>query len=257
MASEICRKNGFGAQRGEVRDLLLPGMTYRFLFFVGSLMSACGGSTIAPSSAAHDASSPLTRDAAGLDAHEDSRTALEAAPAVDARSSVEDAATEDAAVPLTTSCNGVPGLTGQALLDGLQPEYAATYTPVGTGAPTALTIRTHDPSGQASCHPSPCDECPPGWVAVDVAIDFVTADGLFDETFTTPVKLSPGDTTLSWDPIVPTTSIKGTYKPTLVGHPTVNLSFGGTFSGTTTMGSVVQQASNGSSGSVEGAGDWN
>jgi hypothetical protein len=229
-------------------------MTYRFLLSVGSLMSACGGSTVAP---AHDAAVPLGRDAAGLDAREDSRTVLEASPALDAKSTVDAAATLDAAVPLTKSCNGVPGLNGQAVLDALQPEYTATYTPIGTGAPTALTIRTHDPSDQASCHPSACDECPPGWVAVDVAVDFVTADGLFNETFTTPVKLSPGDTTLSWDPIVPTTSIKGTYKATLVGHPTVNLSFGGTFSGTTTTGSVVQQASNGSSGSVAGAGDWN
>jgi hypothetical protein len=98
--------------------------------------------------------------------------------------------------------------------------------------------------------------CPPGWVQIEVQIDFVTADGLFNESFTTPVELSPGSTTLQWDPVVAATDIKGTYKPTLVGHPTVDLSFGGTFSGTTTSGVVEQQATNGSMGSVAGAGTW-
>jgi hypothetical protein len=157
---------------------------------------------------------------------------------------------------LNTSCDGVPGLTGQAVLDALRPEYTATYKPVGSGAPTALTIRTEYTHGPASCHPSACEMCPPGWVQVDVQIHFTTADGLFDESFTTPVELSPGSTTLMWDPIVPATDIKGSYKPTLVGHPTVNLSFGGSFSGATTSGVIEQQASNGGGGSVAGAGTW-
>jgi len=157
---------------------------------------------------------------------------------------------------LDAGCLGMADLTGQAVLDALRPEYTATYTPVGGGTPTALTIRTQYDHGAASCHPSACDECPPGWVQVEVQIDFVTADGLFNETFTTPVELSPGGDTLSWDPVVPATDIKGTYKPTLVGHPTVDLSFGGTFSGSSTSGLVEQQASNGGGGSVAGAGTW-
>jgi hypothetical protein len=157
---------------------------------------------------------------------------------------------------LNTSCNGVPGLTGQAVLDALRPEYSATYMPVGSGAPSALTITTQYTHGPASCHPSACDMCPAGWVQVDVEIHFATADGLFDETFTTPVELSPGSSILMWDPIVPATDIKGSYKPTLVGHPTVDLSFGGSFDGTNTSGLIEQQATNGGGGSVAGAGTW-
>jgi hypothetical protein len=56
------------------------------------------------------------------------------------------------------------------------------------------------------------------------------------------------------DAVVPATAVKGTYKPTLVGNPTVNLSFGGSFTGATTGGLIEQQAVGG--GSVAGAGTW-
>jgi hypothetical protein len=205
---------------------------------------SCGGSTASSQGQGRDSGpdTPIT-DAAT----KDGRTPEDAASPTDG---------ETVLPSLDAGCLGMADLTGQALLDALRPEYTATYTPAGGGAPTALTIRTQYNHGPASCHPSACDECPPGWVQVEVQIDFATADGLFDETFTTPVELSPGGDTLSWDPVVPASDIKGTYKPTLVGHPTVNLSFGGTFSAASTSGVVEQQASNGGGGSVAPAGTW-
>jgi hypothetical protein len=156
---------------------------------------------------------------------------------------------------LDTPCSSAGGLTGQDILNALRSAYTGNFTPAGTSVLTPLTIQTTYTGGPAVCHPSTCDECPPGWVQLDVQIHFSTADGLFDETFTTPIELSAGSTELMWDAYVPAMDIKGTYKPTLTGK-TVNISFGGDFLGSSTSGLVEQQAMDGGSGQVAPAGTW-
>jgi hypothetical protein len=157
---------------------------------------------------------------------------------------------------LDTPCPSAGGLTGQDILNAVRSEYMGIFTPASTSQDVPLTIQTTYTGAPAVCHPSNCDECPPGWVQLDVQIHFSTADGLFDETFTTPIELSAGSTELKWDAYVPAMDIKGTYKPTLTGK-TVNLSFGGDFMGPSTSGLVEQQAMNGGSGKVAPAGTWN
>jgi hypothetical protein len=159
---------------------------------------------------------------------------------------------------LNDACDGISGLTGQAVLDAMKSQYSATYTAPGKGgARTALTIHTQYTDGQVSCVPAyTADKAySPGWVQVVVQIDFATADGVFNESFSTPLEMMKPTGSLTWNGVVPSTAIKGTYKPTLTGS-TVDVAFQGTFTAATTSGYVFQEEGGGA-GKTAGAGSWN
>jgi hypothetical protein len=224
-------------------------------------VSSCGGSIgSSPSDGGLEGGPTFNGgDASAADAS-DGSVAGEASASMDSPAATDSPAETEAGPPLslTDVCDGVAGLTGQSVLDGLQPTYAATFTYQG-GASTALTITTRYAGGPITCHPAlismggPPDT--PAWVEVQMQITFATANGAFNESFSTPVDWH-FTTTRDFDAPVPASAIKGTYKPTLTGFATIDISFGGSFSGTTTTGIVVEQGMNGNMGQTSRAGSW-
>jgi len=222
------------------------------------LAYACGGATLA--SQTKDGGPDRTADVPAVHDAADDVISPEEGSSSDASS--EASTTEGGAFilgSLSDECDGIGGLTGQAVLDAIQSQYSGTYTPPGKGAaPTALTIDTQYTDGRVSCVPADMADkaSSPGWVQVEVQIDFVTADGLFNESFSTQVEMGNPGGSLTWYALVPSTAIKGTYKPTLTGSM-VYLSFGGTFTGAATSGYVEQQEGSIGGGKTAGAGSWN
>jgi hypothetical protein len=212
-------------------------------------IASCGGSV---------GSSPLD----GGEDSGDGSVASDAPPSMDSTPATDSPAPApaEAGPPLSLSdvCDGVSGLTGQSVLDGLKPTYAATFSYQG-GASTALSITTHYAGGPITCHThtistgGPPDT--PAWVEVQMQMTFVTADGAFDESFSTPIG-AHFTTTLGFNAPVPASAIKGTYKPTLTGFATVDIAFAGSFSGATTTGTVMEQGMSGNVGQVMRAGSW-
>jgi hypothetical protein len=240
------------------RDGIVPSMVRRVVALAPLLLflAACGGSTSSEHGEDASADMPPAADA-GHDARpaDAAKDAVHDAPAAsDVAETGADAPRDSGPLALDDACYGMSGLTGRSVLDAMKSVYHATYTPIGSGAPTPLTITTKYAGGAVTCLPYEGESGRPASVAVVVEIGFSTANGLFDETFATPVTRGAGSTTLAWDAVVAASALEGTYKPTLSGK--VNLSFGGSFAEATTSGLVEQQASHGGGGEVAGAGTW-
>ncbi len=134
-------------------------------------------------------------------------------------------ASEDSGFGLNQICAGVPGLTGQAVLDALKPTYSATLTHP-TGASTPLTITPHYAGGKVTCQMSFGGNGGGGGgqVYVEEQIDFVTGDGVFRESFPAGLYLAgPGKVSLQG--VVLARDLKGSYKPTLTGYAWVQVDF--------------------------------
>jgi hypothetical protein len=168
-------------------------------------------------------------------------------------------------------CDGDPNLTGNHVLSILQPYYAATYTPMN-GSPSALQLFVSTTSNPTiTCHPhvvsngGPPDM--PASISVAVQATFATQDKTFNEVFAATVTLSAAQSSqsLAFAGTEPTSSIQGTYQPTITGtwmshvlsfSGAVLPSVGGDGGPGSTTGSVTEQASNTNMGKVMGAGSW-
>src|SRR5580692_5552528 len=101
----------------------------RIVFLLASIaLCSCGGTTL--SSQGHDKDAGSSSDGpVAHDAANDAHSKADAADLTDGGATILPS--------LNASCNGDSSLTGQAVLDALLPEYSATYTPIGSGSPTA------------------------------------------------------------------------------------------------------------------------
>lgn len=131
---------------------------------------------------------------------------------------------------LAEVCDGVPGLTGQAVLDVLEKnkrELPATFGrwvyppgPPKMDHETELTVGLRFDNGAVRCTPARPDPAgtlnpgvTPAAVEIVVNVTFRTADGLFDETFAAPFKLvGSGSSGVSFQVNVPVNAFKGTYR---------------------------------------------
>mgnify|MGYP003593895466 CR=1 FL=1 len=158
-----------------------------------------------------------------------------------------DATTPIAAYPLATPdevCDGVPGLTGAALIAAMKAEYTATFTP-RTGSPSALSIKLKYEGGALVCHRAFKSNggAPdmPAWIELTAAMDFSTADGLFAEKRAAQVARRFGDA-LDLSATAPAAEIKGTFTPAAMpGFDVISVGFGGSLlSDGSTSGNVQQ-----------------
>jgi hypothetical protein len=154
---------------------------------------------------------------------------------------------------LNAACDGVAALTGQAVLDALQPKYLATLA-YEDGTSTQLTIATHYAGGPVTCPGANSSmEASLAKVDLEVQFDVATADGAFQESFAAPLTFD-GSSPLSFYGYLPASCLKGTYKPTLSGAPLIVV-FAGSLSKTTSNGSVIQQTT-GNPGQGAAIGSW-
>lgn len=170
---------------------------------------------------------------------------------------------------LDETCDGAFGLTGRSIADALQAEYKATFTYQNdAGGPTVLTIRTKYDGGDILCtkhwDPPPGSGAPsmPASLALTIRFEFETADGRFKERLAdaTVTRNGLGGGDLQLAATEPFSAIQGTYVPSLSGFQTLQLGYGGTLSGTTTTGQLMEQGStqmgNVGMGRVQPVGQW-
>ncbi|HQY61825.1 MAG: hypothetical protein IPQ09_03155 [Myxococcales bacterium] len=161
--------------------------------------------------------------------------------------SVADASGPPPTYPLATPdevCDGVPGLTGAALIAAIKPEYAATFTP-RTGSSSALSIKLKYEGGAIVCHRAfkSMGGAPdmPAWIALTAAMDFSTADGLFAEKRAAQVSRRFGDA-LELSVEVPVADVKGTFTPAAMpGFDVIRVGIGGSLMPAGTTSGNVQQ----------------
>jgi hypothetical protein len=133
----------------------------------------------------------------------------------------------DGGTKLNDICDGVPGLTGQEVVDAVKyfkpqtgrfSRYKYPPGPPVLELPTTVTLSAHYEGGEVRCTPSRPD--PPGTpnpgirpaiLEVIVQLEFVTADGLFNESVAVPFERT-GGSRLHFGGTVPVSSIKGTYR---------------------------------------------
>jgi hypothetical protein len=134
----------------------------------------------------------------------------------------------DAAGKLAEPCEGDPKLTGQEVVDAVKyfPEAKGKFGrfvyppgPPALGQETPLTIRVRYQGGDVICNQPGANQkngvgnpnSNRATVDVVLQVDFVTGDGLFNETFALPFQLN-GNDVLFFNGTVPVSSIKGTYR---------------------------------------------
>lgn len=145
------------------------------------------------------------------------------------------------------------GYTGRQLLALLTPSYASEYAPTDPNSDTidpswfaahetALTVTPAWHGGAVGCT-APMTLCPPGTqgcfqtgptISVALSIAFVTADGTFDEQLDAMASWTAGDGLVSWNALLPATSVHGSYEvwsgaDALGPASEVSLYFRGTF----------------------------
>jgi hypothetical protein len=171
---------------------------------------------------------------------------------------------------LAETCDGVAGLTGQSIVDLLQAEYKATFAyQTDGGGTTPLTIRTKYDGGDILCtkhwDPPPGSGAPsmPASLALTIRFEFETADGRFKEKLADATVTKNGFGTageLQLSASEPFSAIQGSYVPSLSGFQTLQLGYGGTLSGTSTTGQLMEQGSTQSGGvgmgRVQPVGQW-
>lgn len=168
---------------------------------------------------------------------------------------------------LDDGCDGMPGLTGRALLAKVGAPVKATFTyfakgDAGAAMPSPFTLDVAYMGGAITCtphrNPPPGSDAPstPASIRVAVVVGFKTDDGVFAETALDGsvdgtlsfVSLSAGE---------PFTAIRGTYKPMLTGYAKLSLGVSGSFSdGAAPTGNVSEGGSNGSVGATSPVGSW-
>lgn len=187
----------------DLRFLLLPAVTT-----VLATLPACGGTVddgSEPSAARGPSSGPPAKEGTPVD--------------------------EATRARLAEVCDGVPGLTGQAVLDVLEKNARTLSATFGRwvyppGPPkkdheTKLEVGLRFENGAVRCTPATPD--PPGTpnpsvtpaaVEIVVKVTFRTADGLFDEVFDAPFKLVDAGSSsgVSFKTNVPVDAFKGTYR---------------------------------------------
>jgi hypothetical protein len=129
--------------------------------------------------------------------------------------------------------------TGADLLAVTRPEYLTT---LASDPPTALTLGVSYQGGRIQCSPAqlapPDSGMPdqPAFVTVEVMIDFVTADGDFDEHFTSP--LSGVYKTANFVVAMSLAELGGDFDPQLPEHESLGVTIGGTFAADETWGEL-------------------
>lgn len=212
----------------------------------GSGPNADSGSNAATGADASSDSGPTVVGSGGLPGQDAGPASTAILPEGGPDGGQDSPSSPPASFGLNQTCDGVAGLTGQALLDTLKPQYLATLTH-SSGKSTQLTITPTYAGGQVTCHPAFHSNggAPdlPAYFDVVVQLDFVTADGVFRERFPTAVNNSIMNFggSLGFYAVVPTADLKGTFKPDLPGG-TLSVDLIGYFKGATTNGSVVQRS---------------
>ncbi len=211
-------------------------MPNRSLLCAGAVLSvcvsACGG-TVSPGA-------PSSTGSPGTDG---GTTPPVGNPKADA-GNVDAGSQEDAATgPLAAVCDGVSGLTGQAVLDAIVQPPPGTFSrwvypagPPSSDDPVPLTVSTHYDNGAVLCTPAmptppPNPGTQPASVGVTVQVSFRTADGVFNESF--PATFS-GDASFSGT--LPVASVQGSYKAIAQADPAGSgtpVTFFGQLDGTT------------------------
>jgi len=144
---------------------------------------------------------------------------------------------------LNEKCDGT-GPTGAMILAATQPKYDTNLTTTATMMQSPLTITVAYMSGAIHCtpamHPPPGSAAPevPAMVDVNVAIGFHTGDGVFAEDFTADITGNSFSTEASFSHSMKQEELKGTFDPNLTGYTNVGVSFGGSFAGANTHGTV-------------------
>lgn len=129
--------------------------------------------------------------------------------------------------------------TGADLLAVTRPSYS---TMLSSDPPTALTLGVTYDGGRILCNPAqlapPGSGMPdqPAFVTVEVRIDFVTADGAFDEHFDTP--LSGIYKTANFVKAMSLAEVSGAFDPQMPEHENLGITIGGTFASEETWGEV-------------------
>ena len=145
---------------------------------------------------------------------------------------------------LDAVCDGVPGLTARVVLDAvnrLPRALAATFRrlapddPHASDHPSALTLRFRYENGAVRCNPAvhdppgtPNPSATPASVELVVTVDFITADGLFAESF--PAAVTSTGSTFTFNGDVAVADINGSYAAMAVGDvagSATNVGFGG------------------------------
>ncbi len=129
--------------------------------------------------------------------------------------------------------------TGADLLAVTRTEYLTTLQ---SDPPTALTLGVSYEGGRILCSPAqlapPDSGMPdqPAFVTVEVKIDFVTANGDFDEHFTSP--LSGVYKTANFVTMMSLAELHGDFDPQLPEHESLGITIGGTFAADETWGEL-------------------
>jgi hypothetical protein len=153
-------------------------------------------------------------------------------------------------------------------VNALLPRYEATFSYIGQGTPTPLTIDVSYTNGTITCHTHWTCKCGapdiPAWIEVTAKAKLATKDGTFNESFDAQIALRFYANGLELSGSVPIASLGGTYKPLIGGTwSTHAVAFGGQLRSAadaggpgTTTGSATEQASNSGMGQAIGIGDW-
>src|ERR1700687_5639930 len=137
--------------------------------------------------------------------------------------------------------------TAAAILTSIASPYDTTLRPLHKPAlpkETMLTIQLAYRGGALTCYPAIV--APPGstrpdileQIGIVVDMQFVTADGGFQERFDTEIKGRQGYVSFSYG--TAPDNLRGTYRPDLPGYQDVQVGFVGNFGGSVTNGAVVQ-----------------
>jgi hypothetical protein len=134
----------------------------------------------------------------------------------------------DGAGKLAEPCEGDPKLTGQEVVDAVKyfPEARGRFSrfvyppgPPALGQETPFTIRVRYQGGEVICNQPGANpkngignpNSNRATVDVLLQVDFITGDGLFNESFALPFQLQ-GNDALFFKGTIPVSSIKGTYR---------------------------------------------
>ncbi len=124
----------------------------------------------------------------------------------------------------------------------MQPEYRGTLGARGIYPTTGLTVRVAYRGGEILCHPgrgaAPGTRGPDTlpWVSVVVEVEFSSADGAFDEIFSTELTGGWNDAHISY--LTEAFGLAGSFDPALPDHRNVKVSFVGTFVHSEMSGSI-------------------